>query len=155
MPFQRNIRVLFDANVFLDVARSETMNTRSEELEKVIREHHYVIKSKRLLKHYTGAIHNTLFVSAEPIMRAIIDKLESHRPKRTKSINDRLAERHDIGFSVHSDDHFLYQLAIEASRRCEVLFVSNDPSQTQNTALMRTNHNIPIIDSNDYVTNYC
>lgn len=155
MPCQRNLRVLFDANVFLDIAKSETTNTRSEELDKVIREYHYVIKSKRLLKHYAGAIHNALHVDAVILMRAVIDKLEIQRPKRTKKINDRLAERHDIGFPVHSDDHFLYQLAIEARAQCGVLFVSNDPGQTQNSALMQTRYNIPIVDSEDYISNYC
>lgn len=147
--------MLFDANVFLNIAKSEITDERSEELEKVVREYHYVIKSTRLLKHYVGAIHNDLKMDAEPLIRAVIDKLESRRPKLTKRISDPLAERHNIGFHVHSDDHFLYQLAIEARRRCEVLFVSNDPSQTQNSALMQTSHNIPIIDSNDYVLNYC
>ena len=155
MPCRRNIRVLFDANVFLDIVRSEITSTRSEELEKAIQENHYVIKSKRLLNHYAGAIHDALSMSAETIMRIIIEKLERQRPKRTKKISDRLAERNDVGFNVHHDDHFLYLLAIEASRKGEVVFVSNDPSQTQNTARMQTNHNIPIVDSNAYLSNYC
>lgn len=147
--------MLFDANVFLNIAKSEITEERSEELEKVIREHHYVIKSTILLKHYTGAIHKALNVNAEPLIRTVIDKLESRRPKLTRKISDRLARRHNIGFHVHSDDHFLYELIIEARRRCEALFVSDDPNQLQNTALMQTCHNIPIIDSNDYVLNYC
>lgn len=146
---------MFDANVFKNIAKSEIVNERSEELDKVVRENHYVIKSTRLLKHYTGAIHKAFMMNAEPFVRAIIDKLESCRPKLTKSINDRLAKRHNIGFPVHSDDHFLYQLAIEARRRHEVLFVSNDPTQTRNSPRMKTKHNIPIIDSSDYILNYC
>lgn len=128
---------------------------RSEELEKVIREHHYVIKSTRLLKHYAGVIHHALVMNAEPLIRAVIDELEDRRPKLTKRISDRPAERHNIGFQVDSDDHFLYQLAIEARRRCEVLFVSDDPTQIENNAVMQSNHNIPIMDSNNYVLNYC
>lgn len=151
----RNSRVLFDANVFLDIVKSEITSVRSEELEKIVREYQYVIKSKRLLAHYAGAIHDDLNMNAEPLMRVIIDKLESRRPKLTRRISDRRAKRHNIGFRVHSDDHFLYQLAIEARRRCEVLFVSNDPGQTHNSAIMRTRYNIPIIDSSDYVLNYC
>lgn len=147
--------MLFDANVFINIAKSEIVDERSEELAKVVREHHYVIKSTRLLKHYTGAIHKTLMINAEPLVRAVIDKLESQRPKLTKRINDRLANRHSIGFHVHSDDHFLYQLAIEARRRHELIFVSNDPSQIRNNALMQTNHNIPIVDSGEYILNYC
>jgi len=146
---------LFDANILIKIAESEIVNERSEELDKVIREHHYVIKSTRLLSHYTGAIHKALMMNAEPLVRAVIDKLESRRPKLTKKINDRLANRHSIGFHVHSDDYFLYQLAIEARRRHEVLFVSNDPSHIRNSALMQTSYNIPIIDSSDYILNYC
>lgn len=127
----------------------------SEELEKVIGEYQYVIKSTRLLHHYAGAIHKKLLVNAEPLIRTIIDKLEDRRPRLTKRIGDRRAQRQEIGFQVHSDDHFLYQLAIEAGRGCEALLVSNDPQQTRNDALMRSNHGIPIVDSNDYVENYC
>ena len=155
MSGHQNSRVLFDANVFLDITRLEITQGRSEELGKVIREHHYVIKSTRLLKHYAGAIHHDFRMDAEPLIRIVLDKLESRRPKLTRKISDRLARRHNIGFHVHSDDHFLYQLVIEARRRCETLFVSNDPRQLQNNAIMQTRHNIPIVDSNDYVLNYC
>lgn len=147
--------MLFDANVFLNIAKSEMTQDKSEELEKVIREYHYVIKSKRLLKHYAGAIHKALKMTAPPLMRVVIDKLENRRPKLTRKISDRLAQRHSIAFHVHSDDHFLYELAIEARRRCDAFFVSNDPNQLQNSALMQTHHSIPIVDSNDYVLNYC
>lgn len=155
MSGHRNCRVLFDAQVFIKIAESELCEDRSNELEKVIREHHYIIKSTRLLQHYAGAMHNKLMMNAEPFIRAVIDKLESRRPKLTKKINDRSAERRNIGFQVDSDDHFLYLLAIEARRRCETLFVSDDPNQAQNNALMQSRHNIPIIDSNAYVLNYC
>ena len=146
---------MFDANVFINIAKSEILNAGSEELEKVIREYHYVIKSTKLLKHYVGAIHKALTMNAEPLVRAVFDKLESRRPKLTKKVNDHLANRNSVGFSVHSDDHFLYQLAIEARRRHEVLFVSNDPRQIRNSALMHTNHSIPIIESDNYILNYC
>lgn len=155
MSGHRNCRVLFDAQVFTKFANSELTNGRSDELDKIIREHQYVIKSTRLLKHYVGAIHAELMMSAEPFIRSVIDKLESRRPKLTRKISDPQAGQQDIGFRVHSDDHFLYQIVIEASRRGEVLFVSDDPAQLQNSARMITNHNIPIIDSAEYVNEYC
>lgn len=147
--------VLFDANVFIDIAKSELNEERSEELEKVIRENHYVIKSTRLLRHYAGAIYSDLAMNAEPFIRTIVDKLENRRPKLTKKINDRQAARHRVGFRVDSDDRFLYCLAIEAKKRSEVLFISNDPAQTQNGPLMQTCYDIPIIDSVDYILHYC
>lgn len=155
MSGHRNCKVLFDANVFIKIAKAESLDENSDEIEKIIREYHYVIKSQRLLKHYIGAIHHNLMIPAGPLIRNIIDKLENRRPKLTKKINDQLSHRHDIGFQVHSDDHFLYQLAIEAKRRSDVLFVSNDPSQLRNNALMVTNHDIPIIDSIQYINEYC
>lgn len=155
MPGHRNSRILFDANVFLEIAKAELTNESSEELKKVIRETQYVIKSTKLIRHYAGAIHHVLKTNAEPFLRTVLDRLQTQRPKLTKDINDRLAQRHNVGFQVHSDDHFLYQLAIEAKRGCEVLFVSNDPGQTKNDALMQATHHIPIIDSDDFVQNYC
>ena len=147
----RNARVLLDANVFIDIAISRVKEERCPEFEKIKNTHQYVITSKRLLKHYVGAIVKRLGTKAQPFLRSIYDDLP------TTCINDNNANRHQPPFTVSRKDRFLYSLAIEARgrNRHQVLLISNDPDQTRNFARMLTSENIPVIDAQTYLQEYC
>lgn len=138
--------------VFIDIAISKIKKGTCHEFEKIKREHQYVIKSKRLLKHYTGVIASKLGMKSQPLLRSIYDELEVIR------ISDGNANRHRIAFRVgHSKDRFLYGLAIEArgQNRHQVVFVSNDHDQLENSAHMLTSERIPIVNSHTYLEEYC
>jgi hypothetical protein len=147
----RNARILLDANVFMDIAILKLKNLRCPQSEKIERECQYIIKSKRLLKHYTGAIAKRLGMKAQPFLRSVYDEA------RTTRINDDNARRHQPAFKVSTKDRFLYGLAIEAkgNNRHQVLLVSNDSDQTDNFARMLSSENIPIVDAQTYVREYC
>lgn len=147
----RNARILLDANVFIDIAIPKVKGLDCPEFDKIRRECQYVIKSKRLLKHYIGAIAKRLGMKAQPFLRSVYD--EVHATK----INDNNASRHQPIFRVSRKDRFLYGLAIEAkgNNRHQVLLVSNDPDQTGNFARMLSSENVPIVDAQTFVREYC
>jgi len=148
----RNARILLDANVFIDIAVARMKGQSCPEFEKMKREHQYLIKSTRLLKHYVGVIANKRGMRGQPLLRIMYEEL------RSVNINDNNANRHEPPFRVsHSRDRFLYGIVIEAKghNRHQVILVSNDPDQTTNSARMLTHENIPIVDAQTYVDEYC